>query len=76
MLVVENTGEELSSCSLSTLVEPFQRGTGRIHTGHSGVGLGLAIVKSITEAHGGTLVLEPRPSGGLRVVVELPGAAA
>ncbi len=76
MLVVENTGEELSPHAVSTLVEPFQRGTGRIHTGHSGVGLGLAIVKSITEAHGGTLMLEPRPSGGLRVVVELPGAAA
>lgn len=72
MLVVENTGEELSSHSVSTLVEPFQRGTGRIHTEHAGVGLGLAIVKSIAEAHGGTLILVPRPSGGLRVVVQLP----
>lgn len=75
MLAVENTGEELSPQSVSTLVEPFQRGSGRIHTRHAGVGMGLAIVKSITEAHGGTLVLEPRPSGGLRVVVQLPAPA-
>lgn len=75
MLAVENTGEDLSPQSVSTLVEPFQRGTGRIHTRHAGVGMGLAIVKSITEAHGGTLTLEPRSSGGLRVVVQLPISA-
>ncbi|WP_278259884.1 ATP-binding protein [Nocardioides convexus] len=38
---------------VGTLVEPFQRGTGRIRTDHSGVGLGLAIVRSIAEAHDG-----------------------
>lgn len=74
LLVVENTGEELSPLSVSTLVEPFQRGTGRIQTKHAGVGLGLAIVKSITEAHDGILVLASRPSGGLRVEVQLPAA--
>lgn len=75
-LVVENTGERLSPEALSTLVEPFQRGTARIHKGHHGVGLGLAIVKSIAEAHDGTLLLTPRPSGGLRVAVQLPVVTA
>jgi two-component system sensor histidine kinase VanS len=74
VLTVENTGEQLSPRSVSTIVEPFQRGTGRIRDGHAGVGLGLAIVKSITQAHGGTLTLTPRPGGGLRVTVELPAA--
>ena len=74
LLVVENTGEELSPLSVSTLVEPFQRGTGRIQTKHAGVGLGLAIVKSITEAHDGTLILASRPSGGLRVEIQFPAA--
>lgn len=74
LLVVENTGEELPASSVSTLVEPFQRGTGRIQTKHAGVGLGLAIVKSITEAHDGTLILASRPSGGLRVEVQFPAA--
>ncbi|PLP56623.1 two-component sensor histidine kinase [Mesorhizobium loti] len=76
MLVVENTGEDLPPNSVSALVEPFQRGTGRIHTGHAGVGLGLTIVKSIAQAHDGTLILAPRPSGGLRVMVQLPVPAA
>jgi two-component system sensor histidine kinase VanS len=73
-LIVENTGEKLTPQLVSTLVEPFQRGSERIHTDHTGVGLGLAIVKSITEAHDGTLTLTPRPTGGLRVTVELPAA--
>jgi two-component system sensor histidine kinase VanS len=71
-LSVENTGETLAPELVSRLVEPFQRGIERIRTDHAGVGLGLAIVKSITQAHGGTLTLTPRPAGGLRVTVELP----
>jgi two-component system, OmpR family, sensor histidine kinase VanS len=74
MLTVENTGDELTPQLVSTLTEPFQRGTKRIRTDHAGVGLGLAIVKSITQAHDGTLTIVPRPAGGLRVTVQLPAA--
>jgi two-component system sensor histidine kinase VanS len=73
-LTVENTGEKLSPQLVSTLVEPFRRGTERIRTDHAGVGLGLAIVKSITQAHDGTLTLTPRAAGGLCVTVQLPAA--
>ena len=75
-LTVESTGEKLSPQLVATLAEPFQRGTGRIRDGHAGVGLGLAIVKSITQAHDGILTLTPRTAGGLRVLVQLPVAAA
>ncbi|WP_328843476.1 sensor histidine kinase [Streptomyces sp. NBC_00258] len=75
VLTVENTGEKLTPQRASTLTEPFQRGTERIHADQAGVGLGLAIVKTITEAHDGTLTLTPRPAGGLRVTVELPAAS-
>jgi two-component system sensor histidine kinase VanS len=74
VLTVENTGEKLTPQLVSTLVEPFLRGTKRIRTDHAGVGLGLAIVKSITQAHDGTLTLTPRAAGGLRVTVQLPAA--
>jgi two-component system, OmpR family, sensor histidine kinase VanS len=74
VLTVENTGEKLAPQFVSTLVEPFLRGTERIRTDHAGVGLGLAIVKSITDAHDGTLTLTPRPAGGLCVTVQLPAA--
>jgi two-component system, OmpR family, sensor histidine kinase VanS len=74
VLTVENTGEKLTPQLVSTLVEPFRRGTERIRTDHAGVGLGLAIVKSITQAHDGTLTLTPRAAGGLCVTVQLPAA--
>jgi two-component system sensor histidine kinase VanS len=72
LLTVENTGQKLTHEMVSTLAEPFQRGTERIRTDHAGVGLGLAIVTSITHAHDGTLTLTPRPAGGLRATVQLP----
>jgi two-component system, OmpR family, sensor histidine kinase VanS len=76
VLTVENTGAPLTPQLVSTLGEPFQRGTTRIRTDHPGVGLGLAIVKSITLAHDGTLTLTPRDAGGLCVTVRLPAAPA
>ncbi len=75
VLTVENTGEELAPQLVSTLAEPFQRGTERIRTDHAGVGLGLAIAKRITQAHDGTLTLAPRTAGGLCVTTRLPAAS-
>ena len=63
---VENTGKKLTPQLVPTLAEPFQRGTERIRTDHSGVGLGLAIVKGSTQAHDGKLTLTPRAAGGPR----------
>lgn len=73
-ITVENTGEKVLPHVVPMLVEPFRRGTERVHVDHAGAGLGLAIVQSITRAHNGTLTLTPRPSGGLRVTVQLPAA--
>ena len=75
MLTVENTGDQLTPELVSTLTEPFQRGTERIRTDQAGVGLGLAIVNSIARAHDGSLTLTPRAGGGLFVTVQLPVAA-
>src|SRR5690606_10123285 len=69
VIVVENTGERLSPQLVTTLTEPFQRGSERIRSDHAGVGLGLAIVRSNVRAHDGELALASRPEGGLRVTV-------
>ena len=61
---LSKTAAKLSPQLVSTLTEPFQRGTERIRNDHRGVGLGLAIVKSITQVHDGTLTLTARPLGG------------
>jgi signal transduction histidine kinase len=58
-------------------IEPQQRdavlarGT-RLDESVPGSGLGLAIVADRVATYGGTMALEPAPSGGLRVVVRLP----
>ena len=70
-LTIANTGAELTPQLVSTLTEPFQRGTTRTHADHAGIGLGLAIVKSITQAHDGTLTLTPRATGGLCATVQM-----
>jgi len=72
VLAVENTGQTLAPQLVSTLTEPFQRGTQRLHSDHAGVGLGLAIAMAVAQAHDGTLSLTPRTAGGLRVTVQLP----
>jgi two-component system sensor histidine kinase VanS len=76
VLTVENSGKQLAQHSISTLAEPFLRGTERVRRDHAGVGLGLAIVQSITQAHDGTLTLTARDEGGLRATVQLPAAVA
>ena len=71
-LVVENGGQILDQRQVAELAQPFRR-LGADRTGSDkGSGLGLSIVAAITEAHGGTLDLRARDSGGLCVRVELP----
>jgi signal transduction histidine kinase len=68
---VRNDGELIPAEALSSLLEPFER-LDRGARG-DGVGLGLSIVRSVAEAHGGSVELRARPSGGLVVRVSLPG---
>lgn len=62
--------------AVAQLVEPFRR-LGPERTGsQNGHGLGLSIVAAVATAHGGSLELNARPEGGLRVKITLPGAVA
>jgi signal transduction histidine kinase len=68
---VRNDGDVIPPENLGSLLEPFQRLDRGART--DGVGLGLSIVRSVAEAHGGSVELRARPSGGLVVRVALPG---
>jgi signal transduction histidine kinase len=75
-LTVENGGGILDQRQVSELTQPFRRiGADRIGS-DKGSGLGLSIVAAIAEAHDGTLDLQARPGGGMRVSIDLPAAAA
>ena len=73
---IENSGSVLDVSTVGRLTEPFHRGErSRIRNedgSEAGTGLGLTLVESVTELHGGTLALDPRAAGGLRVRVSLP----
>src|SRR5919107_5191161 len=65
-----NDGAVVPPDAVPSLLEPFQR-LDRGARG-DGAGLGLSIVRSVAEAHGGSVELQARPSGGLVVRVSLP----
>jgi signal transduction histidine kinase len=72
VLSVVNTGRVVPVTAVDRLFQPFQRlATDRI--GHrDGLGLGLSIVQAIATAHDATVVVQPRPEGGLHVEVSFP----
>lgn len=73
-LVVETGGAVLDQAQVDELGQPFRR-LGADRTGSdTGAGLGLSIVAAIVRAHGGTLELQARPTGGLAVRIGLPAA--
>ena len=67
---VRNDGPAVPPDAVASLLEPFQR-LDRSARG-DGVGLGLSIVRSVADAHGGSVELHARPSGGLVARVSLP----
>lgn len=69
-LRVENSGPPVDREAAARLAEPFERLQREADA--RGAGLGLSIVRAVSEAHGGSLLMEPRAEGGLAVSVRLP----
>jgi signal transduction histidine kinase len=67
-VAVEDDGPGVDEAVQARLFEPL------VTTKETGVGLGLSLVKRIAERHGGSVSWEPRPGGGSRFTVRLPGA--
>lgn len=57
---------------LERVVEPYVRLEASRSRETGGVGLGLAIARDAARLHGGDLVLENWPDGGLRTLLRLP----
>ncbi len=65
-VMVDDDGPGISADKRETVFRPFESGAA------GGTGLGLTIARDIVRAHGGDIVLEKSPLGGLRARVSLP----
>ncbi|HML00906.1 MAG TPA: sensor histidine kinase, partial [Acidimicrobiales bacterium] len=69
-LVVTDGGPGIDEEEAGRIFDRFHRGADA--RGRPGTGLGLSIVAALAAAHGGQAWAERGPTGGTRVVVELP----
>ena len=74
LLWVEDSGHGVSTDDRERIFERFGRATVSPVTdpGDEGFGLGLSIVRAIADAHGGTVGVRDRVTGGARFELRLP----
>ena len=65
-LIVDDDGPGIPIERRESVFRPFETGP------HGGTGLGLTIARDIVRAHGGEILLEDSPMGGLRARLRLP----
>ena len=65
-VTVDDDGPGIPADRRESVFRPFESGAA------GGTGLGLTIARDIVRAHGGEIVLEDSPLGGLRARIRLP----
>ena len=68
LLIVEDTGDGFPDTEVDKVFDKFYR---LKNAKAGGTGLGLSIVKGFVEAQNGRVVLENRPEGGARFIIEI-----
>ncbi len=71
-IVVDDDGPGIPEARREEAFRPFHRLDEGRNLQSGGVGLGLAIARDAARAHGGDLLLQDSPLGGLRAMVRLP----
>ena len=74
-ILVDDQGPGISEDDQNRVFEPFVRLESSRNADTGGTGLGLTLVKAIAQGHGGVVILENRPEGGLRARLRLPREA-
>jgi two-component system cell cycle sensor histidine kinase PleC len=72
-VAIEDTGIGIPESAMKNLGRPFERVQSQFTKSHQGSGLGLAIARSLTELHGGTMLIRSTLGVGTTVLVQLPG---
>lgn len=71
-VTVDDDGPGIPEDLREEVFKPFLRLDAARNQDHAGTGLGLAIARDIARGHGGDIVLEDSPLGGLRARVKVP----
>jgi signal transduction histidine kinase len=74
-IIIDDDGPGIPDGDMEKVFKPFVRLEQSRNKDTGGVGLGLAIARSIIRSHGGDIVLQNRPEGGLRAIVSLGSVA-
>ncbi|KQW73038.1 histidine kinase [Phenylobacterium sp. Root77] len=72
-IVVDDDGPGIPQDRYEDAFKAFNRLDESRNQNEKGVGLGLAIARDVARSHGGDIVLDRSPLGGLRAIVRLPG---
>lgn len=70
--VIDDDGPGIPADKREEVFKPFIRLDGSRNPETGGVGLGMTIARDAVRSHGGDVVLEDAPGGGLRVKISLP----
>jgi signal transduction histidine kinase len=71
-LTIADEGPGIPETELEAVFTPFRRLEASRNRETGGTGLGLTIARNILRGHGGDVVLQNRPEGGLIAVASLP----
>lgn len=71
-LTVDDDGPGIDPANYEDVFKPFFRLEGSRSKKTGGLGLGMAIAQDIILSHGGRVLLDRAPIGGLRVIIHLP----
>ena len=71
-VTVDDDGPGIPEEMREEVFKPFLRLDAARNQDHAGTGLGLAIARDIARGHGGDIVLQESPLGGLRARVKVP----
>ena len=71
-ITVRDHGPGVPEEAFASLFEPYVRLEHGRGQNDGGMGLGLGIARSIIQSHGGELILENHPEGGLNATIRLP----
>jgi hypothetical protein len=70
-IAVRDHGPGVPEDALASLFDPYMRLEHGREQNDNGMGLGLGIARGVIEAHGGKLILENHPEGGLHATIRL-----